>query len=81
MPQSSLEDLFLYSGKNKPQIYLNPQIRKNISTFASLADTEEVEKGCALLDTDIESGKIVEIMNNYKSGQKGDYMFIAGCKK
>ena len=77
--QNSLEDLFLYSGKNKPQIYLDPQIRKNISTFASLANTEELEKGCALLDADIKSGKIIKVMENYKSEQ-GDYLFIIGNK-
>jgi SAM-dependent methyltransferase len=78
--KSSLEDLFLYSGKNKPQMYLDPQIRRNSSSFAALADPVEVEKGCASLSKDIRLGKIIEVMDNYKSEQLGDYLFITGCK-
>ena len=79
MVQPDLQDFFLYSGKYKPEMYLNPEVRKGISTFASLAFEEEVEKGCQRLSRDIECGKIYDILSEYSSIY-GDYMFIVAKK-
>ena len=40
-----LQDLFLQSGKYKPEIYLRPEVRAGISTFANLASERKSRKG------------------------------------
>ncbi|WP_103069516.1 class I SAM-dependent methyltransferase [Aquimarina sediminis] len=70
-----LQDLFLYSGKNNPSLYLKPTVRHGISSFSSLANIKEVNQGLATLEKDIVSGKIKDIISTYKN-TKGDYLFI-----
>ena len=70
-----LQDLFLYSGKHKPALYLNPKVRHGISSFSSLANAKEVEEGLRALQNDIASEKVYEIIKQYKN-TKGDYLFI-----
>lgn len=77
--REDLQDLFLYSGKHKPEIYLNESVRANISTFALLADASEVETGCGRLSADIESRKIWEIMERHR--QTDDYLFVVAKSK
>ena len=72
--REDLQDFFLYSGKYKPEIYLDENVRANISTFALLAETNEVERGCRHLAADIESGKIQEIIERHR--QTDDYAFM-----
>ena len=74
--KEDLEDFFLYSGKNNPEMYLNSEVRKNISTFAALAEPVEIEHGCASLDTDIRSGRIHDIVYSYRAQGDGDYVFV-----
>lgn len=72
-------DLFLYSGKHNPTLYLDERVRKGISTFASLADATEVERGLVRLKADIESGEICRVINAYEAAL-GDYQFVVACK-
>lgn len=76
---NQLQDLFLYSGKHRPEIYLNPQVRNGISTFADLADCDEIEEGCKRLSLDIQSGRVAEVMGAY-SDDAGDYLFVVAGK-
>lgn len=69
-----LQDLFLYSGKFKPEMYLDASFRANISTFSLLAEPSEIERGCEFLRADIASGKINEIIERHK--QSDDYLFV-----
>lgn len=69
-----LQDLFLYSGKFKPEMYLDARVRANISTFSLLADPSEVERNCDLLRTDISSGKINELIERHRKSD--DYLFV-----
>lgn len=69
-----LEDLFLYSGKFKPELYLDEKFRANISTFALLAEPSEVESGVERLRADIASGKINELIERHRSSD--DYLFV-----
>lgn len=78
--QDDLQDTFLYAGKNKPQIYLDEAVRKGISSFAALANGEEVRTGLLKLEMDLESGKFTGIKNSYNS-DLGDYLFIVTEKK
>jgi SAM-dependent methyltransferase len=70
-----LEDLFLYAGKHRPEIYLDPAVRAGISTFAAQADAAEVRDGCARLEADIRSGRIGQLTAGPGHGA-GDYAFV-----
>lgn len=70
-----LRDLFLYSGKNNPALYLQDEIRKGISSFAVLADREELEQGLLMLKADMASGKFDAVKVAYDD-EAGDYLFI-----
>lgn len=71
---ADLQDLLLPSGKHRPEIYLQPQVRAGISTFANLAFEEEVSKGCRRLGRDIHSGRIERVIADY-ANPAGDYVF------
>lgn len=74
-----LKDLLLYSGKYKPKLYLNPNVRHCISSFSSLANAEEIEIGLKNLNDDIKSCKIENVIKSYEN-DLGDYIFITGKK-
>jgi SAM-dependent methyltransferase len=74
-----LQDLFLYSGKQRPQLYLEEGFRSGISTFSSLASPGEVAEGCERLEKDLETGRIAEVTERY-SNDSGDYLFILASK-
>lgn len=77
--QPDLEDKFLYCGKHDPEMYFDEQIRNGISSFSSLSNKVEVEKGLSELKLDIETGKINKITRKYEN-QSGDYLYIIGKK-
>src|SRR5690606_24660548 len=58
----NLEDKFLYCGKHNPETYFDEQVRNGISSFSSLANHSEVRQGLVRLRSDIDSGKINEII-------------------
>lgn len=72
-------DLFLYSGKHRPELYLDPDVRKGISTFARLASAREVEAGLTRLRSDLGSGHFVEVAARYEH-DGGDYSFVVAEK-
>lgn len=78
--RDDLIDLFLQSGKNKPEIYFDENIRKGISTFASLAAAGEVESGLQQLRFDIDHQLFESIKAEYEN-ELGDYMFVVAEKK
>lgn len=53
---SDMEDLFAGAAWNRPELYLNEQIRAGISSFA-LADPIEVQEGVLRLRDDLDSGQ------------------------
>ena len=73
-----LQDLFLYSGKHRPEIYLDSGVRAGISTITALADAREVEQGCKRLASDIRSGRIADVTAAYRHDQ-GDYLFVVAA--
>jgi len=77
--QPDLQDLFLFSGKHFPELYLNPDVLQGISSFSSLADTNEVKKGLRKLERDIQNREIDRVIRKYEN-ELGDYLFIK-CKK
>ena len=74
-----LEDHFLYCGKHNPELYFEDRIRQGISSFSSLANRAEIESGLSKLKTDIDSGKIDEIIRSYEN-DLGDYLFVIARK-
>jgi ubiquinone/menaquinone biosynthesis C-methylase UbiE len=73
------EDLFLQAGKHRPEIYLDPNVQKGISSFASFSNTEEKQRGLQQLSEDIKTGKIKQVIADYEN-TLGDYMFIVAQK-
>jgi hypothetical protein len=78
-PFLDLQDFFSYSGKFRPEMYLSDRVRRGISTFAALADPEEMAEGCRRLEEDIASGEIVEVQRRYVNSG-GDYIFLRAAK-
>jgi ubiquinone/menaquinone biosynthesis C-methylase UbiE len=74
-----LQDLFLYSGKCRPEIYLDPTIRSGISSFHLSTYEDELKEGLKNLEADILSGQIKEIIHFYEN-RKSDYMYIVATK-
>jgi ubiquinone/menaquinone biosynthesis C-methylase UbiE len=70
-----LHDFFLYSGKQRPEIYLSSNVRNGISSFHNFCTQSELDGGLGKLCNDIDSGEIKEIMNRYNN-DNGDYVFI-----
>jgi SAM-dependent methyltransferase len=56
-----LEDLFLYSGKQRPRLYLDPNVRANISSFSTQCTASELARGLEDLAADLERGTFSEI--------------------
>jgi ubiquinone/menaquinone biosynthesis C-methylase UbiE len=73
--QNELTDLFLYAGKNRPELYLKEIVRNGISSFANLALKDEVESGLRKLENDINSNKINDVIVRYENSI-GDYLFV-----
>lgn len=79
MIQPNLEDFFLYSGKYKPEIYLNEKVRSGISSFVTLAEIKEVEEGIKNLASDIKNSSFYQRTKGYYSNL-GDYSFVVAEK-
>ena len=73
-----LQDLFLYSGKQRPEMYLSSSVRNGISSFHNYCSESELNNGLGSLGEDIETGAIGSIMEKYQS-EKGDYLFVSSC--
>ena len=77
--REDLEDLFLYAGKRRPELYLSAAVRRGISTFSTLAEPAELEAGTTRLERDIASGRISDVADRYEN-EGGDYMFIVASR-
>lgn len=73
-------DLFLYSGKHHPSLYLDPEIRKGISSFSVLAHQHEVEEGIGHLHKDIQNDVFQNVAESFDN-KLGDYVFVVLQKK
>ena len=71
----ALQDLFLYSGKQRPQLYLDAGVRANISSFARLCPKDELEQGLAALRADLAAGRF-DSDAGPSAGEAGDYAFV-----
>ncbi|HUA33456.1 MAG TPA: class I SAM-dependent methyltransferase [Candidatus Binataceae bacterium] len=69
-----LKDWFLYCGKKRPELYLDPRVRAGISCFAASYDQDEINRGVERLAADIQSGRIKDVIRRY-IWDGGDYLF------
>ncbi len=74
-----LKDQFLYCGKNRPEMYLDPRVRSGISLFSDAPDPDEIDRGVKRLAEDIRSGRIAEVIRSF-AHDGGDYMFTVAVK-
>lgn len=77
---NELQDLFLQSGKHRPEMYFDATYRANISSFAAMSEPGEVERGLARLRADIDTGAFEAVASRY-SAPTGDYAFVAATKR
>lgn len=76
---NDLQDLFLQSGKQRPEIYFDATVRANISSFAAQSEPAEVEQGLERLRADLSDGTFESVARRY-DGATGDYVFVAATK-
>ena len=74
-----LKDMFLFCGKNRPELYLDPRILSGISFFADAPDADEIARGVQGLADDIETGRINRVIRSHEH-DLGDYMFTVASK-
>lgn len=74
------EDLFFYSCKYRPHLYLDPSIRAGMTPLQLDEYEKAVEEGCNQLKKDIESGKIEQIIKNHES-PIGEALYIQATAK
>ncbi len=82
----NVEDLFLYSGKHRPELYLNPAVRAGMWSFSTMASLDEEASGCAALRRDVASGRVRTVMHDASFPETrepaaadipvGDYVFV-----
>ena len=70
-----LQDLFLYSGKYRPELYFNQTVRSNISSFARLCSEDELRSGLERLRSDVASGAFKNVAASFSSSE-GDYAYV-----
>ena len=75
-----LLDFFLYSGKQRPDIYLQQHVRDGISSFRNLCSNKELETGLSKLQNDIATGVINDVIQKYRN-DIGDYLFVVIAKR
>ena len=75
-----LKDYFLYAGKNRPEIYLGGEVRKNISSFSIPSNSVEIRNGLSALKDDIGNDIFKKIKGKFDN-YNGDYSFIILEKK
>ena len=76
---NELQDLFLYSGKLRPEFYLESSVRANISSFATLCPAAELEHGLSALRSDIDDGGFTRVVERYPN-TIGDYAYVIAQK-
>ena len=71
---SDLRDMFLYAGKDRPELYFDEGSRNGISAFRESESTETAH-GLARLRADLDSGRWQRIRAAADQG-RGDYCFF-----
>jgi SAM-dependent methyltransferase len=70
-----LKDLFWYSGKDRPELYFDDEVRAGISAFRLYSPPEEQAAGLAALRADLDAGRWPAVRAAADEAA-GDYAFI-----
>jgi ubiquinone/menaquinone biosynthesis C-methylase UbiE len=73
--RDDLQDQFMYAFKRQPAKYLEEDVRNGTSGFTLAKNQEEIAAGLRVLEADLASGRINQVMAQYEN-QSGDYLFI-----
>ncbi len=73
------EDLFLYAGKERPELYLDSKVRAGIGAFAKPGLEDSILEGSLKLRTDINSGRIQKVMHAFENAT-GDCLLIKATR-
>jgi len=77
----ALQDFFLYSGKQRPHMYLIDDVRNGISSFRNgFCPDQELNCGLGRLKADIDSGQVWRVIDSYEN-DGGDYIFVQSTKR
>ena len=76
---ADLRDWFLLCGKNRPELYLDANVRAGISMFSAARDQAEITAGVEKLRDNIGSGRIGEVQRKY-AWDGGDYTFTVAVR-
>ena len=70
-----LQDLFWYAGKDRPELYFDPEFRAGISAYREHCSVEELSQGLSQLRADLDSGhwRKIRAAAEYPGG---DYCFF-----
>jgi len=74
-----LQDFCLYSGKQRPDLYLSEDVRRGISSFRNYCSGAELIDGLESLASAIDSGHIYNVIERYENSL-GDYLFLVAIK-
>jgi SAM-dependent methyltransferase len=75
-----LRDHFMYSGKHRPELYLEERYRAGSSGFRLFGDVDEIAEGVERLARDIAEGRIGDIVKRYEN-LRGDYGWVIAEKR
>lgn len=75
-----LHDHFLYSGKHRPELYLEERYRAASSGFRLFGDAAETADGVMRLAPDIADGRIEKVIEGY-ANDDGDYGWVVAEKR
>jgi SAM-dependent methyltransferase len=75
-----LRDHFLYSGKHRPELYLEERYRAGSSGFRLFGMPEEIADGVKRLARDIAGGRIGQIIEGYEN-DGGDYGWVIARRR
>jgi len=76
---NDLQDLFLQSGKHRPEAYFDATYRANISSFAAMSDPDETANGLRQLRAELDDGSFADVAQHYASSS-GDYAYVIATK-
>jgi SAM-dependent methyltransferase len=75
-----LRDHFMYSGKHRPELYLEERYRAGSSGFRLFGDPYEIANGAERLTRDIADGRIGKVIDGYQNDD-GDYGWVLAEKR
>ena len=71
----NIQDQLFYAGKHDPEIYFDPSLREEMTSFTELSSEEEISSGLSRLRADLDNWEFERIKQQYDN-ESGDYLFL-----